>query len=99
MGGEFPDSAEAALAYLTAATGGKVPQETLQWYIDTSGEAVRWLDRETRVRLAALPRPDYHSDWPGAARGRGLDNLPFDGTSSPASPPGSDRPRTSRRSP
>ena len=30
MGREYPDSAEAALAYLTAATGGKVPQETLQ---------------------------------------------------------------------
>ena len=83
MGREYPDSAEAALAYLTAATGGKVPQETLQWYIDTSGEAVRWLDRDTRVRLAALPRPDYHSDWPGAARGRGLDNLPFDGNEFP----------------
>ena len=83
MGGEYPDSAEAALAYLTAATGGKVPQETLQWYIATSGEAVRWLDRDTRVRLAALPRPDYHTDWPGAARGRGLDNLPFDGNEFP----------------
>ena len=83
MGAEYPDSAEAALAYLTAATGGKVPRDTLRWYIDTAGEAVRWLDRDTRVRLAALPRPDYHTDWPGAARGRGLDNLPFDGTEFP----------------
>ena len=79
MGDEYPDSAEAALAYLTAATGGKVPRDTLRWYVDSAGEAVRWLDRETRVRPVALPRPDYHSDWPGAARGRGLDNLPFDG--------------------
>jgi 3-oxosteroid 1-dehydrogenase len=83
MGDDYPDSAQAALDYLTAATGGKIPPETLCWYIDTAGEAVRWLDGNTRVRLAALPRPDYHTDWPGAARGRGLDNLPFDGTEFP----------------
>jgi 3-oxosteroid 1-dehydrogenase len=83
MGEEFPDSAEAALTYLTRATGGKVQEQTLRWYIQTAGEAVRWLDGRTRVRLAALPRPDYHTDWAGAARGRGLDNLPFDGTEFP----------------
>jgi len=83
MGEEFPDSAQAALTYLTAATGGRVPADTLRWYIETSGEAVRWLDERTRVRLAALPRPDYHTDWAGAARGRGLDNLPFDGAGHP----------------
>ncbi len=83
MGQEYPDSTEAALAYLTAATGGKVPTETLRWYIRTAGEAVRWLDESTRARLAALPRPDYHTGWEGAARGRGLDNLPFDGTEHP----------------
>ena len=34
--------------------------------------------------MAALPRPDYHTDWDGArGRGRGLDNLPFDGTQFP----------------
>jgi 3-oxosteroid 1-dehydrogenase len=79
MGPEFPDSPEAALAYLTAATGGRVPADRLRWYVATAGKAVRWLDEETRVALVALPRPDYHPEWPGAARGRGLDNLPFDG--------------------
>lgn len=83
MGQEFPDSAGAALAYLTTATAGKVPAQTLRWYIETAGEAVRWLDERTRVRLAALPRPDYHTDWAGAARGRGLDVQPFDGTEFP----------------
>lgn len=83
MGEEYPDSAEAALTYLTRATGGQVPAETLRWYIETSGEAVRWLDGSTKVRLTALPRPDYHTDWAGAARGRGLDLLPFDGTAYP----------------
>ncbi len=83
MGEEFPDSADAAVTYLTAATGGRVPADTLRWYVETSGAAVRWLDESTRVRLAALPRPDYHTEWAGAARGRGLDNLPFDGTEHP----------------
>lgn len=83
MGQEYPDSAQAALTYLTRATGGKVPEETLRWYIETAGEAVRWLDESTKVRLTVLPRPDYHTDWEGAARGRGLDLLPFDGTEYP----------------
>jgi 3-oxosteroid 1-dehydrogenase len=60
-----------------------VPPERLRWYVATAREAVRWLDDETLVRLAALPRPDYHPGWPGAARGRGLDNLPFDGAKFP----------------
>lgn len=83
MGDDFPDSREAALAYLAASTGGTVPTATLHWYVATSGEAVRWLDSDTRVRLTTLPRPDYHTDWPGAARGRGLDNLPFEGSEFP----------------
>ena len=83
MGPDYPDSTETALTYLTTATGGQVPAQTLRWYIRTAGEAVRWLDERTRVRLVALPRPDYHPDWAGAARGRGLDVQPFDGTEYP----------------
>lgn len=83
MGEAFPDSEEEALAYLTATTGDRVPAERLRWYVATSREAVRWLDDETLVRLVALPRPDYHTERPGAARGRGLDNLPFDGGEHP----------------
>jgi 3-oxosteroid 1-dehydrogenase len=80
----FADSDEAALAYLAAATGGHVPAERLRCYADTSHEAVRYLDDQTLVRLAPLPRPDYHTDWPGAATGgRGLDNLPFEGSKYP----------------
>ena len=83
MGDAFPDSDDGALAYLAAATDGRVPAERLRWYLTTSQETVRWLDDETLVRLAALPRPDYHTEWPGAARGRGLDLLPFDGAKYP----------------
>ena len=79
MGEEFPDSVDDALTYLRAATAGRVPDERLRWYVTTSAAAVRWLDDETRVGLVALPRPDYHPEWPGAARGRGLDVQPFGG--------------------
>ena len=60
MGAQFPDSVDGALADLAAATGGRVPEERLRWYVETSREAVRWLDEHTLVALAALPRPDYH---------------------------------------
>ena len=83
MEGRHPDSEEAALAYLTAATGGHVPDARLRWYLATSREAVRYLDERTLVRLTPLPRPDYHTDWAGAAVGRGLDNLPFEGAEHP----------------
>ena len=36
MGPDYPDSDEAALTYLTAATGGRVPEGTLRWYIETA---------------------------------------------------------------
>jgi 3-oxosteroid 1-dehydrogenase len=57
MGEAYPDSDEGALAYLNAATGGRVPDERLRWYLTTSREAVRWLDDETLVRLAPSPGP------------------------------------------
>lgn len=81
---EFEDSEEHALAYLRAATGGKVLDESLRWYIFVGCEAVRYLCDETRVELVPLPRPDYHPEWPGAADGaRGLDNAPFEGSRYP----------------
>ena len=99
MAPRFADSDEAALAYLTAATGGHVPRERLRWYVATSREAVRYLDGQTLVQLTPLPRPDYHSDWAGAATGgRGLDNLPFEGSKYPGLSARSGRRRTSRRS-
>ena len=55
VGAQFPDSVDGALAYLAAATGGRVPEERLRWYVETSREAVRWLDEQTLVALAALP--------------------------------------------
>ncbi|MEV5666694.1 FAD-dependent oxidoreductase [Streptomyces flaveolus] len=74
----YPDSREAAARYLRSATEGRMTDTEIDWYITTSGAAVRWLDERTDVRLTPLARPDYHPEWDGAATGRGLDNDPFD---------------------
>lgn len=76
---DFTDTPEDAAAYLRAATGGKLSEEEISWYVSTAAEAVRFLDENTRVDYAPLFRPDYHMEWPGAtAGGRGLDHREFD---------------------
>jgi len=75
----YADSREDAIAYLGAATDGRVPADDIAWYVDRSGEAVDWLTEHTRVRLVPLARPDYRLGFPGATQGgRSLDNAAFD---------------------
>ncbi|WP_169951207.1 FAD-dependent oxidoreductase [Microbispora sp. H11081] len=77
--GGYSDRREDALAYLTAVTRGDMPRERIEWFLDVGPEAVRYLCDETEVGLAALGRPDYRADLPGAVPGgRVLDNLPFE---------------------
>ncbi|RKS20641.1 3-oxosteroid 1-dehydrogenase [Arthrobacter sp. AG1021] len=74
----YRDSAAAGAAYLKAAAGQVMSPEEIDWFVDTSAQAVEFLDTHTRVRLVPLGRPDYHMEWQGAASGgRSLDNLPF----------------------
>uniref|UniRef100_UPI0028BF5AC7 FAD-dependent oxidoreductase n=1 Tax=Citricoccus sp. TaxID=1978372 RepID=UPI0028BF5AC7 len=76
---DFTDTPEDAAAYLRAATGGRLSEEEISWYVSTAAEAVRFLDENTRVDYAPLFRPDYHMEWPGATTGgRGLDHREFD---------------------
>ncbi|MGM7671343.1 FAD-dependent oxidoreductase [Microbacterium sp. A93] len=76
---DFTDTPEDAAAYVRAATGGRLSEEEVGWYVATAAEAVRFLDEHTHVDYAPLSRPDYHMDWPGAtAGGRGLDHREFD---------------------
>lgn len=74
----FSDSHDAGVAYLRAAAGHVMDDQSIEWYLRTAPEAVDYLDRCTRVSLTPLARPDYHMEWPGAANGgRGLDNQAF----------------------
>ncbi|MGO1181831.1 MAG: FAD-dependent oxidoreductase [Micrococcaceae bacterium] len=73
------DTPEAGKQYLRAATAGAMSEEEINWYVETSAEAVRFLDERTRVDYLPLNRPDYHREWPGStASGRGLDHRPVD---------------------
>ncbi|WP_115788153.1 FAD-dependent oxidoreductase [Arthrobacter silvisoli] len=75
----FPDSHEAAVAYLRRAAGHVLSSGDIEWYVRTAAEAVRYLTSRTRVSLEPIRRPDYHLEWEGAADGgRSLDNSAFD---------------------
>ena len=72
----FTDTAQAGRDYLRHGT--TVSDEQIEWFVQTAPQAARYLTDETEVQMVAVPRPDYHPDWPGAGTGRSLDNLPFD---------------------
>lgn len=72
----FSDSKQAGFDYLRHGTA--VSDEQIEWFVETSPRATRYLTDETEVSLVSVPRPDYHPDWPGSGTGRSLDNLPFD---------------------
>lgn len=74
----YEDSHQAGIEYLSASAGDKMSGDDIAWYVRTSGEAVKFLDHHTQVELLPLARPDYHTEWPGAAAGgRSLDNAAF----------------------
>lgn len=70
----FPDSPAAARAYLGT---GRMSAAEIDAYVADAPAAIRFLTG-AGVRMRPLARPDYHPEWPGAARGRGLDQEPFD---------------------
>lgn len=72
------DSAEEGALYLRGASRGTMPEDRIQWFVEVAPRAVRYLTDQTRVKLKAVARPDYHSDLPGAKAGRCLDNEPLD---------------------
>ena len=98
MGEQFPDSADGALAYLTAATGGRVPHERLRWYIETSREAVRWLDDETLVGSPRCPGPTITPSGRAPRAAEGWTTCRSTARSTRGSRPGCARRPTSRRS-
>ncbi|MEQ3553336.1 FAD-dependent oxidoreductase [Pseudonocardia nematodicida] len=73
----FTDSADDARAYLAAGSDGRMSGAEIDGYVRAAPEAVRFLTR-AGVRMRTLARPDYHPEWAGAARGRGLDQDAFD---------------------
>jgi 3-oxosteroid 1-dehydrogenase len=77
VGGE--DSREDALAYLRHLAFGQSTEELLAAFVDSGPEMVRYLEKRTLLRFAAVRRPDYHPEWAGGKlAGRSLDIDPFD---------------------
>lgn len=72
------DSRVDALRYLDQVTEGAVRRPTIELFLNTITVTVDYLLTRTPLRLAAIDRPDYHSEWPGArVAGRTLDVVPF----------------------
>ena len=76
-----PDSVEAAREYLKGELGEFDVPELREAFLGSGAEAVDYLERHTEVKFKAYnPYPDYHAERPGgAAGGRALSPLPFDG--------------------
>ena len=75
----YADSAEAATAYLTAATGGSMSTAEVAWYVRQAPRVASYLHEQTQATLVPLARPDYRLEWDGATEGgRSLDNAAFD---------------------
>jgi 3-oxosteroid 1-dehydrogenase len=60
------DNPADALEYLKATTGGVVPDDRLQAFVDKAPEMIRYLCEDTRVDLVSMPEyPDYYPAAPG----------------------------------
>ena len=80
----YSDSYEQAIDYIREATGGALSTEQMDWYVQTIGAAVDFLQSETQISFMAIARPDYHMEFAGATQGgRSLDNSAFDFSSYP----------------
>ena len=75
----YQDSHADGVAYLSEAAGHVMTAEEIEWYVSTAPRAVEFLNRNTKVSMVPIARPDYHMEWKGSADGgRGLDNNAFD---------------------
>jgi succinate dehydrogenase/fumarate reductase flavoprotein subunit len=73
------DDAEAALAYMTHLSRGRVPEIMLSRFVEMGPAILEGLERRSGVRLAPIPWPDYHPEMEGArTSGRMLEPRLFD---------------------
>lgn len=77
---DFPDDIEAGRTYLQAEMGDDITG-LREAYLTTGATALDYFEKNTEVKYkASAPYPDYHAEQPGgAAGGRSLSPIPFDG--------------------
>ena len=76
-----PDTFEKVWSYMRNTVGDAAPEAMQRAFLNSSAEAVDFLEKNTEVKLAARKySPDYYPDREGAAfGGRSLDPVMFDG--------------------
>lgn len=76
------DSADDALAYLRAESGGRVSQERIAAFVNTSPTMVEYLLHRSRLKLNLHANyPDYHPNARGGrVGGRSIEPRPLDGS-------------------
>ena len=74
------DTPELALAYLRALSLGDADDEMLQVFAREAGPTAARLQRETNLKLQAIPYCDYHAEFEGGREqgGRTLEPQPYD---------------------
>src|SRR5688572_19062606 len=74
------DSRESILEYLTAITGGEVPEARLEAFVDRGPEFMELLERSPHMRFSWVKGySDYHPHLPGGSdSGRTIEPLPID---------------------
>lgn len=73
------DSREDALTYIRRLALGRAPDEALfELYLDTAPRMIEYLEAHTPAKWYNPDWFDYYSMFPGARKGRSLDNRPFD---------------------
>jgi len=77
-GKDIRDDRSAALEYLQQVTLGRVAVNKLEAVVDHGVEMLEFIERNTRLRLVPIDRPDYHPDFQGAADARGHEMAPLD---------------------
>lgn len=73
----YDDSVEAGLQYLERLTLGATPSEALKALVSDGSDMLSWLEDNTDLKFFAVPRPDYHPDFAGAAFGRSVEPEAF----------------------
>ena len=74
------DSLDRALTYLRGELGNYYDEKKIELYLERGPEAVREIERRSKIKFVLAGTPDYHSSRDGGIdKGRALSPVPFDG--------------------
>jgi succinate dehydrogenase/fumarate reductase flavoprotein subunit len=68
-GVEAQDSRDEALAYCKRLTGSSAPDDTVETFVDTAPQMIRYLEAHTPLKFDVWNAPDYYADGAGGKTG------------------------------